>query len=876
MTGHDPAPTVESLLVHTDWVDRLARRLVVDPNAAADVAQSAWLEVLERPPRHPGSVRGFLATVVRNAARRRARGEARRALRERDVSRPERVAGASDVVERASLQRDLVDRVLDLDEPYRTVVLLRFFEELSTTAIAARLKRPRNTVQVQLQRGLERLRAKLDEEYGDRTVWGIAFLPLARGPRATEALATKVSVATAFGGGLVLLKGLALMSVTALASVWMWNQVAAPTAASTDEARSVEPSAEFVAADVEPAPAPVSRGAEREAVALATSPAPRDPPAPRFVGRVVDLRGDARRGVEVAFTRSDAPTLVDGMLWYDYTGVEFRELARDLTEEPEALDAAYPHIPAQFHAGLLAWVDGRDPDWVLRAVSDVDGRFELPVRGEDGAFSLSESLLSVGWGARMRPDGETERLLIVAEPVSVTGLVVDERGMPVEGADVSAGFGVDGIPGLPFEIEADSSRSWNASSDRDGRFDLGRLPRATWYRVSATKRGFRSDSAFLPEAPPFELRLELAHDPDRLAVSGRVFRANGSPAPEVSVDFGQDSTVTDRDGNFELVVSSLRRGASLAAYEPGYEPGFIRGLADAMDVDRTSRSGLLVRLGPPTTSLAGTVTDAGGTPLDGIVLSLFDPTVVRDGSDWFPEVETVVSNAAGRFRFDELSQRPYRVRVVDEDALRTFVTDPIEPGGEVSLAFPASEDVFELRGRVVDPLGTPVGGAQVVVSIVKTRWFWSSGFSTDYLDVDEASTAGDGSFSFSAVPSLAEVQISGDGIEREHFSPDEIDRRGGAQEFEVKLWHRFRFVTSVEERDEEYEFHGPNGALVFKASYPDVTFYDERRRLGEFPSDPLLEVPAEATSLVLFDRDEEIQRIPIQGARGVTTAIVLD
>ena len=48
--------------------------------------------------------------------------------------------------------------VAALGEPYREVVALRFFGEMSLAEIAASTRRPLNTVKTHLRRGLERLR----------------------------------------------------------------------------------------------------------------------------------------------------------------------------------------------------------------------------------------------------------------------------------------------------------------------------------------------------------------------------------------------------------------------------------------------------------------------------------------------------------------------------------------------------------------------------------------------------------------------------------------------------------------------------------------------------------------------------------------------
>ena len=54
--------------------------------------------------------------------------------------------------------------VANLDEPYREVIALRFFSELSLAEIAEEAGRPLGTVKTHLHRGLQRLRRVLEIE----------------------------------------------------------------------------------------------------------------------------------------------------------------------------------------------------------------------------------------------------------------------------------------------------------------------------------------------------------------------------------------------------------------------------------------------------------------------------------------------------------------------------------------------------------------------------------------------------------------------------------------------------------------------------------------------------------------------------------------
>jgi RNA polymerase sigma-70 factor (ECF subfamily) len=54
--------------------------------------------------------------------------------------------------------------VAALDEPYREVVALRYFGELSLDEVATATGRPLNTIKTQLRRGLQRLAGEMGPE----------------------------------------------------------------------------------------------------------------------------------------------------------------------------------------------------------------------------------------------------------------------------------------------------------------------------------------------------------------------------------------------------------------------------------------------------------------------------------------------------------------------------------------------------------------------------------------------------------------------------------------------------------------------------------------------------------------------------------------
>jgi hypothetical protein len=83
------------------------------------------------PPPEDRPLRGWLGGVLRNLVReeRRAASPSRRARAL--VAREEAVASGAELLERLDSHRSVVEAVARLAEPYRTAILLRYFEGLS-------------------------------------------------------------------------------------------------------------------------------------------------------------------------------------------------------------------------------------------------------------------------------------------------------------------------------------------------------------------------------------------------------------------------------------------------------------------------------------------------------------------------------------------------------------------------------------------------------------------------------------------------------------------------------------------------------------------------------------------------------------------------
>jgi RNA polymerase sigma-70 factor (ECF subfamily) len=116
--------------------------------------------------RGDGSAGAWVARIASRESWRRAAQRARRrrlttSLDGAAMETPTAARGPLDETLHAEEREAVRLAVADLSDPYREIVTLRFFGELSIVEIAAVLGRPEGTVKAQLHRGLKRLRAPL-------------------------------------------------------------------------------------------------------------------------------------------------------------------------------------------------------------------------------------------------------------------------------------------------------------------------------------------------------------------------------------------------------------------------------------------------------------------------------------------------------------------------------------------------------------------------------------------------------------------------------------------------------------------------------------------------------------------------------------------
>jgi len=308
---------IQELLEHQTWLAGLIHHLLGTraPADADDVLQETWVRALSQPPARCGSMRGWLGRVAGNVVRDRWRRERARARREKGASRAEAVEPPNAAV-RAERVRLVITAVLELDEPYRSTLLARFFDNLSAAEIARREGVPAATVRSRVARGLALLRARLEREFGHgRHGLAVALTSLMDSRPRQSVLASSLN-----GGGVMTTKILLAVAALALAvpvtlSGLNGDQGGVPSA----PAPLTEPAPPFAEPAVPPAPG---------------APAPAEDPAPgrpspeelsnleiekRIEESVVTIRADAeplhmfvtRLGEEVGVRFRIAASVVD-------------------------------------------------------------------------------------------------------------------------------------------------------------------------------------------------------------------------------------------------------------------------------------------------------------------------------------------------------------------------------------------------------------------------------------------------------------------------------------------------------------------------------------------------------------------------------------
>ncbi|NQU49919.1 MAG: sigma-70 family RNA polymerase sigma factor [Planctomycetes bacterium] len=160
-------PDLDQLFADADWLRRLALRLAGSEERAEELVQETWLAALNKSSdlsKHP---RSWLASVARNLHFLGLRREARRRKRERDFQKHSEKP-LEDSLLRVELQRQLTNSLFALDESARTILIWKYFDQMSNKQIAERMGLDTVLVRQRMSRARKRLRLQLQSDFGPK------------------------------------------------------------------------------------------------------------------------------------------------------------------------------------------------------------------------------------------------------------------------------------------------------------------------------------------------------------------------------------------------------------------------------------------------------------------------------------------------------------------------------------------------------------------------------------------------------------------------------------------------------------------------------------------------------------------------------------
>ncbi|MEZ5963633.1 MAG: sigma-70 family RNA polymerase sigma factor [Planctomycetota bacterium] len=745
-SGMKPHPDdLQRLLAEAPFVRALAQSLVAGD--ADDLVQQAWLRALRSKSATLQQPRRWLARILRNLAHDRRRRDRREHTRQRAAARSELVLSSAELLAAEEHRRALVLAVDALPEHLRTVVLLRYYEDLPPRRIAAHLGVPVSTVWNRLHAALQALRQRLDARHGgDRRAWLVPLVPFAAAPRH---LPWRETLAPAAELGVMTMttktKWLATATMLAIAVLWVaWPEAhvetAVSAAAETVTVLRVAPSTGGDAAADAPAP-------RREQVATL---APASPSTGALVVHVrhgnathveagmlvllrsgVDLRVAPRRGrtdaagdvrfeglppgpvrARVAFDLNcgAAATVVAGEAGECTVTLREGMTLRGLVVDPDGL----PVAGATVEGGLVS-ISGEDAQAV--ATTDADGTFVL--RGCAPTFLVgarAEGLVASPLQLVRGRSGadESVRIELGAGGAVVAGQVVDADG-PVAGATVRVGAGrteginpsLQGAPPLPAQVQTDTEGRFTAIGIPAGQHQLlVRDPlHAPWRGTCEVDAHGRT-----------EVRVTLTPG---VTCRGCVRDEAGDPVAAVVMvgrigDFDLVRGHSSRDGSFVLTGLPVDDLLVQSARHPhGKGSARVHGVAGTTVVcELTLSNGLALR---------GRVVDADGAPVGSAQISA-EPMVSPTG-----RLRSTFSHGDGGFLFADCKPGRMTLRAAAPGYTAATLRD-VEPGArEVELRLQKdTAPRATIRGRLLRPDGSGAVGESVEVLCAQPQQFTSA------------------------------------------------------------------------------------------------------------------------------------------------------
>ncbi|HVS08988.1 MAG TPA: sigma-70 family RNA polymerase sigma factor, partial [Planctomycetota bacterium] len=623
------AVSLEELLAQAGWLRALASSLVRDSASAEDLVQDTWLVALTRRPRSGRPLRPWLARVVRNLASNRRRAEGRRTEHELDARLPSAPQPAEEIVGELEAQRALVEALLQLEEPLRSTLVLRYYRGLDASQIARRQGVPAGTVRWRLKRGIDELRARLDARFGgSRSSWCLLLEPLALAKLAEAGSSGAIAGGALAPGVLVMsvsVKVAAAAAVLGIAGGWWWSRT---YEGAREELTGSGPAVATASPPSRAAPQPGSPPEDKSS-------------EPQLASSSVDRSSADRRAIPetAAFGSNDLVVRVVDPAGQPLAGVPLRlisaqrqpkETGRSFDLVPAAADGGHEAEMAGVTdgAGLAVFPDMRDrlrnseQPWILRH----DVVFERPP-----TVALDEVRLAQGVVVSVQPYSGSFEVVVresdrQAPPRECWGEMALARDPGTEGSQRSGhgpSWRAEAIEGRAVFSWVELNRTWDIAAWPSG---------ATIFRARNRAEG--------PTRPGERASGQIVLDAEVAVAEFRALDAEGSPLAHALLDVTRLAWLIDENlrcrtddlGRFRVYLDDMslldskkeglrytdpERNGLLVSYRPSHGPGH-KGrarLPASMDVGVNAGGDVVLR--PESILARGVVTDEAGNPVEG-------------------------------------------------------------------------------------------------------------------------------------------------------------------------------------------------------------------------------------------------------------------
>lgn len=670
----------DELLKHATFVRRLAIHLTGDRQKAEDIEQDVWLAVAKRPPQEKKSIRGWLRVVVKNLAAKQGLEEARRPRVIEPSSIDAMSTKSAGSPKDRSLLQSVVTNVLNLPEPYQTLVLLRYYQGHTVREIGEQVGSTHAKVRHQLGRALELLESSLTDAHDGTLKDWRGSLALVCGIGTTMTKTTKV-----VGAGLIMAKAKTIGLSALVILICAVGYIGLKGFFDSDES--------ILITDPNVAETTTKKEARRDVDGTKINSATTDTSAPTKVQ-------DPQEAIN--------PESVQLEVVWEVDGTPARDVFIGLSERSKSgRTSKIQYRRTDQQGGLL--IERMPKDRLI--VSTPRCLNQDLARLQPGTTGLVKVLIPVG--------------------IEVRGMVVDQTGSAIVGADI-----------LISGSNTFARTTKVATSGSDGSFALHQISTRSY--VAARHRDFAPSNLFTPPASvggAAKIPLTLVLDSKWCRLTGRLTGPNGDPIEGALIKAGQNrwQRQTDATGTarYTTPANMIRTGADgvfdtgrlaagkvdlfVATSNPNWA---IHQQVLDMNVAETRQVDIQLKISP---TLYGVIQDEQGKAVAGAFISpdFYDADIHK------MVTHAAFSDSTGRFELKGLKAGPAKLRARLKSGAQVFHKVDFKNGvrHEWNPVFILGARVF---GRLVDESGKGLA-RWTVNGTAKSGQTWRQSTETDQL-----------------------------------------------------------------------------------------------------------------------------------------------